>query len=115
MLKSVMTFFLAGTIFLGWMAFTGDQPAANQVVNQRTDAHLRGYGPYPPAGPGYAVGHYPRPYPYRYYAPVRWHHPRPVLLRSELSCPEAVPGPLALWTSGAPTLSLSSRILANNE
>ena len=42
MLKPVMTLLLAVTIFLGWTAFTGDQAAADQPLNVRTDAHLRG-------------------------------------------------------------------------
>lgn len=99
MLKSVMTFLLAGTIFLGWMAFMGDQAAANQLVNQRTDAHLRGYGPFPPAGHGYAVGHYPRPYPDRYYAPVRWRHPHPALYGPYYHGPRPLP---ARWHYAPP-------------
>jgi hypothetical protein len=81
MLKPVMKFLLAVTIFLGWAAFTGDQAAANQPLNQRTDAHFRGSGPYPSAGQGYAPVHYPRSYPYRHYAPPRWHHPYPAYYR----------------------------------
>lgn len=99
MLRSVMTLFLALTVFLGWMAFTGDQAAASPIVNQRTDAHLRGYGPFPPAGHGYAVGHYPRPYPYGYYAPVRWHHPRPVLYSPYYHAPRPFP---ARWHYAPP-------------
>ena len=99
MLKPVMTLLMAVTIFLGWMAFTGDQAAAYQSVNVRIDAHLRGYGPYPPAGHGYAPAHYPRPYPYRYYAPPRWHHPHPVLYGPYYYAPRPFP---ARWHYAPP-------------
>jgi hypothetical protein len=91
MLKTLMTLLLAVTIFLGWTAFTGGQAAAGQPLNQRTDAHLRGYGPYLPAGYGYAPGHYPRPYPYRYFAPPWRHHPPPVLYVPYYHAPRPYP------------------------
>jgi hypothetical protein len=99
MLKPVMTILLVVTFFLGWTAFTGDQAAAGQPLNVKTDAHLRGYGPHSPAGQGYAPVHYPRPYPYRYYAPPRWHHPRPVLYAPYYYAPRPFP---ARWYYAPP-------------
>jgi hypothetical protein len=99
MLKSIMTLLLVVTVFLGLTAFTGDQAAAAQPLNQRTDAHLKGYGPNPPTGHGYAPVHYARTYPDRYYALPRWHHARPVLYGPYAYAPRPFP---ARWHYAPP-------------
>ena len=77
MLKPFMTLLLAVTIFWGWTAFTGDQAAAAQPLNQRSDGHYGDYGYGPPPGNGYGAVRHPRPCPPRFYYPVRHFHPYP--------------------------------------
>ena len=110
-----MTILLAVTIFLGWTAFTGDQAAAGQPLNVRTDAHLRGYGPYPPAGHGYAPGPLSPSLSVPLLCSPAVASPPSGFIRPLLLCPAAVSGPLALCASGAPALSLSSGILSSSQ